>query len=327
MKKLLKVKSIFVALAVVLGLLCVPLTAIAAETNTGSISVHYPIANANVLLYRVADYNGDDTYSLTGQFADYPVDVASEAAATTLENYVQADGIKPDAKATANAKGDVVFDDLKTGAYLVIGECVETDDDYLYYPVPTLLSLPHWVDGQPTWSVDVNGKTEKVEKPSELSLSLLIAPDISFTPDVEEDDDSDTFPTEIDVDVYHSDGLYEKADEAPEEDYYTTVTVKESEDWQADIEEVPYGGDWAIKPEVPDGYTVSVSKERTEDDIHFKVVYTHVKEGTDGTTEHHTQTLPRTGQNWTLVSGLAGAGLVFLLVGAIRYKRSEDEEA
>lgn len=327
MKKLLKVKRILVTLAVVLCLLCVPLTAVAAESNTGSIRVHYPIANANVLLYRVADYNGDDTYSLTGQFADYAVDVTSEAAATTLDNYVKADGLTPDAKGTANGNGDVVFEDLTTGAYLVIGECVETDEDYLYYPVPTLLSLPHWVDGKPTWSVDVDGKTEKVEKPSELSLSLMISPDINFTPKVEEKDDSDTFPKEIEVKVYHSDGTYKKADKAPEKDRYTTVSVKEKENWKTKIDHVPYGGDWAIKPEVPKGYTVSVSKSRSKDDVRFKVVYTHIKEGTDGNTGRRTQTLPRTGQNWALASGLAGTGLLIMIVGIIRYKRNEDEEA
>ena len=35
--------------------------------------------------------------------------------------------------------------------------------------------------------------------------------------------------------------------------------------------------------------------------------------------------LPRTGQNWTLVSGLAGTGMVFLIAGTLRYRKNDEE--
>ncbi len=297
----------------VFAVLCPSVFAMAADAR-GSITVSFDYPTT-FSLYHVADYNGDGTYTLVGDFADLsetdesPVDLTSESAASTLENYVYA-GINPDQVEDTDESGNVTFTGLSAGAYLIMGDEVVAEDNQVYAPVATLLSLPGWnEDGTANWSKQVEVKKDVYE-------GFFRSMRFYCTRPVADDD----FPEELDVEVYK------------DEEHYKTVTVKEEEEWEGRLDEEGYEKYFSIKPEVPDGYTVEVKKHLSkEGTLIFKICYnkkevaTPTKKTTKTTKTKGKTVLPRTGQNWTLVSGLAGSGMVFLIAGTLRYRKNDEE--
>lgn len=304
----------------VFAVLCPSVFAMAADAK-GSITVSFDYPTT-FSLYHVADYNGDGTYTLVGEFAELsasdesPVDLTSESAASTLENYVYA-GISPDEVDDTDENGNVTFTGLSAGAYLIMGDEVVTEDNQVYAPVATLLSLPGWnEDGTANWSKQVEVKKDIYES---FFRAMRFYCGFNFSPVYDDD-----FPEELDVDVYK------------EEELYTTVTIREDEDWEfhlEDVEEEEFAKDtWSVEPEVPEGYTVEVEKHLDKKgNLIFKIYFTK-KEAVTPTEKKTTNlkktvknVLPRTGQNWTLVSGLAGSGMVFLIAGTLRYRKNDEE--
>ncbi len=304
----------------VFAVLCPSVFAMAADAK-GSITVSFDYPTT-FSLYHVADYNGDGTYTLVGEFAtalsksgESSIDLTSESAPSTLENYVYT-GINPDDVKDTDENGNVTFTGLSAGAYLIMGDEVVTEDNQVYAPVATLVSSGF---GTANWSQQVDVKKDIYES---FFRAMRFYCGFNFSP-VDDDD----FPEELDVEVYK------------EQEYYTTVTMKEEEDWEfhlEDVEEQEFAKDtWSVKPEVPDGYTVEVEKHLDkEGNLIFKIYYTK-KEVVTPTEKKTTQTkktvnkgktvLPRTGQNWALVSGLAGSGMVFLIAGTLRYRKNDEE--
>ncbi|MBP3299897.1 MAG: Cna B-type domain-containing protein [Clostridia bacterium] len=85
-------------------------------------------SDLTVKTYRVAEIFADGTYELTGDFADYPVNIYGitsktewDSAVAALVGYVEADKLAPTAEGVTDAEGKIVFDKLKTGMYLTLG--------------------------------------------------------------------------------------------------------------------------------------------------------------------------------------------------------------
>ena len=101
--------------------------------------------------YRVAELLPDGTYELTGDFAEYPVNIYGitsktewDSAVAALAGYVQADQLSPTAEGTTDSDGKIVFEKLKTGMYLTLGVRHETSElitvfDAFLTSVPTPL--------------------------------------------------------------------------------------------------------------------------------------------------------------------------------------------
>ncbi len=305
----------------VFAVLCPSVFAMAADAK-GSITVSFDYPTT-FSLYHVADYNGDGTYTLVGEFAtalsesgESSIDLTSESAASTLENYVYT-GINPDDVEDTDENGNVTFTGLSKGAYLIMGDEVVNEDGKVYAPVATLLSLPGWnEDGTANWSKQVEVKKDVYES---FFRAMRFYCGFDFSPVYDDD-----FPEELDVDVYK------------EEELYTTVTIREEDDWEfhlEDVEEEEFAKDtWSVEPEVPEGYNVEVEKHLDKGgNLIFKIYFTK-KEAVTPTEKKTTNlkktvknVLPRTGQNWTLVSGLAGSGMVFLIAGTLRYRKNDEE--
>ena len=79
-------------------------------------------------VYRVAEVSASAKFTLTGDFADYPVQVNGldssgwRALAQTLDGYVARDRLKPLDKEKTDRDGEAVFTGLKPGLYLVTGD-------------------------------------------------------------------------------------------------------------------------------------------------------------------------------------------------------------
>ena len=113
-------------------------------------------------LYRVASISDTAKFVLTEQFQGVAVSLQTltqeewKEFAQQLTNYILKvkSKIEPLAVQKTNNKGEVMFSDLPTGLYLVVGEGVE-DGNTTISPVPFLVSLPSRNEEQ-EWQYHMN---------------------------------------------------------------------------------------------------------------------------------------------------------------------------
>jgi len=106
-------------------------------TRPSSLTLQYahnqtPFAGLTVSSYRVAEVAPDGTYTLTGDFAGYPVRiyaVTSQAEwrkiASTLAAYARADRLTPTCSGLTDQNGTVSFGDILPGMYLTLSVTVD----------------------------------------------------------------------------------------------------------------------------------------------------------------------------------------------------------
>ena len=109
-------------------------------------------------LYRVATFNDDDSFTLTGDFAASNVEIgditmASEwaDAATKLDAFARKGGLEPQAQATTSSAGVVSFSGLEPGLYLV-ARATGYVGDTPYSNAATLVSLPGETSTGDAWN-------------------------------------------------------------------------------------------------------------------------------------------------------------------------------
>lgn len=113
-------------------------------------------------------------FTLAGKFADCPVSLENldtegwKTAAQTLAVYAEkgkAEGtITPDQIGMTDENGDLKWENLGTGLYLVLGSKTE-DETYTYEPTPLLTALPNWENDTWNHNVTLNPKFDKTKKP------------------------------------------------------------------------------------------------------------------------------------------------------------------
>lgn len=98
-------------------------------------------------IYHAADRKGDGQYALHGDFSKYMivVDASSDSAlaitAQTFCVYAELDqSIVPVAEADSNAQGDLTFENLEDGMYLVCGDTYQLGNTY-YMPSPFMIEV------------------------------------------------------------------------------------------------------------------------------------------------------------------------------------------
>lgn len=293
MKPMKKALSLLLLAAMLLTLL--PVFALAAE-QTGSITYSYVVPGAAFRLYLVGKAE-NGTITLTGDFAEDPVDPESDGAAMTLAGFAFRDGRTPAAEAVTDDNGTVRFENLPEGVYLLVGQRAVTEK-YTYTPQPVLLVLPTTLDGSPVWDIRVNGKYDQTENQEKTSVSVLKI--------WEDDENTDARPNEILVQLLRDGQVFD------------TVKLNRENNWNHTWTELDGTRDWTVVEQtVPDGYRVSISGNGTG----FVVTNTYT-----GPKEPEKPHLPQTGQLWWPVGLLAVAGLVLIVVGLIRRRGGEDYE-
>ena len=142
--------------------------------KTCSLTVDYHgFSDVEFSLYRVASISTAEQFTLTGDFARYPVSVNGlnsagwNALASTLTSYVGMDAIQPLNTGKTSAGGRLTFANLQTGLYLVIGKSHTESDGWIYTPMPFLVSLPGRTVGGGGWNYDVTAtpKYSRVQVP------------------------------------------------------------------------------------------------------------------------------------------------------------------
>ena len=292
-------------------LFCVMLlqqTVFAADPEqTGSIRLNYSaVDNAEFKVYRAGEITDNWEFVLTGAFQDIPADLndldteAMTELSETLAAYAAADGIEPDYSGRTDENGQVVFEGLTKGLYLIIGESVIWDG-MRYDPVPFLLTVPSQ-DAEGEWNyqteADVKYETSIPEKEeTEYKVVKYWVGDGS----------GNARPVQITVDILRDGVLYD------------TQTLTAENNWSYSWTAEDNGSVWqVVEREIPDHYTVKVEKNKTM----FLLTNTYA-----GDTPEE---VPKTGDSSVPllpVTLLSLSGMVLILAGlAVRGRREKDDE-
>ena len=316
----------------VLGMLLSMVTATvsaAAQIDTGrrgSLSVYFgeggeDFAGVEFSIYRVASVSASGIYTLTGDFADYPVTVNNltssgwRALAQTLEAYVSRDGLRPLDTEETDRSGWAEFRQLRTGLYLVSGEQY-ADGDTVYTPEPMLVSLPGQdEDGEWEYHVEAICKyDEDSEPPSDDTVRRKV---------LKIWDDSgnrDQRPAYVRVQLLRNGRVVD------------TVRLSEDNNWQYTWNDLDADARWqVVEDQVPDGYTVSIDREG----ITFVITNTYPPEEPDRPPrpdepeepdEPDEPHLTQTGQLWWPVWALGFCGGAMIAAGLlVRHRRHDNE--
>lgn len=124
----------------------------AVDTQFGSLKLiceHENVGLAGITwkIYKVGEKNGSG-YTLTEDFADYPVDLskimentdAMTEAASTLSNFVVFDDLPPSTGGRTNDSGVLTVKSIETGLYLAVGTKLKIGT-ISYFPTPFLIEV------------------------------------------------------------------------------------------------------------------------------------------------------------------------------------------
>ncbi len=306
MKRMNKVrKSIVFSLAFVFAMIGIlaPVTSVQAEEKKASITVDFEgISDIEFRLYQVAVPDGNDGFTLIGDFKNYSVDLTDSQAAATLKMYVKRDGIKPVQKKKTSADGKLTFEGLPVGEYLILADnFTKNYKDYQMNPI--LLSAPG-IDEKTNefiWDVEVAAKYDAVPVKTEVSVQKIW-----------KETDSSKRPDSIVVQLT-KDGLVEEE-----------VTLNEKNQWRHTWTNLEASSQWAVmEKEVPKGYEVIYSDQDTGNT--FVIVNKQkdtpptppptTKPPKPPTTPPTPPRLPKTGQLWWPVGIMLCGGMLCLIIG------------
>lgn len=243
--------------------------------------------------YKVAEILDDGSYKLTDDFKNYPINLNNmnssgwRALAQTLSAYVSRDKIKPLQKKETGVDGHLVFSNLSTGLYLVIGTQYMNGES-IYNPESMLISAPSMTEeNEYIYDVSVSCKFDYDNAPLEYI-------DIKVQKVWKDDGNENKRPDNITVQLIENGNIVD------------TVTLGRENNWEHTWESLNGKSVWQItESNVPENYTVTVTKEGS--------VYIFTNTYSQKTPDK----LPQTGMLWWPVPILAFSGILLLTVGLI----------
>ena len=299
------IRSCLCMLALLLAIMQ-PLTASAATvldpTAPCSLTLHYTkdgtaFGGLEIKLFRVAAFEADGSYALTGPFAEYPVrihDIQSQRewqeSTQALVSYAEADGLTPTATGTTDANGTVKFEDLVTGLYLIMGVRVQTPTErFQFQPFVAFLATPN-SDGTYTYDVEAYPKAGTVTPITQFRVIKLW----------NDTGSRQERPNSISVDILKNGVLHE------------TVTLSQENNWAYTWASTDLDAQWSVaEREVPAGYTVSVSFQNG--------AFTITNE-----CPPDPSLPPKTGDSttlWPYIASLIASGVGLVLLGSLRKRK------
>lgn len=292
-------------------LLCtLPFSASAASPidpqKEGSITLQYRhngmyFEGLSIKSYRIAEVFPDGTYSLCGEFKDYPVNIygiTSQAEwnriASTLSAYVAADEIAPTRRGTTDEAGTVEFSGLLPGMYLTTE--VRTEENGAITTFHDFLTvLPHpQEDGNHSYNIMAYPKCESyTPSPNEIEYKVV--------KQWQDTGHTEKRPKTVQVDIL-KDGVIAH-----------TQTLSAENNWCFRWAVEDDGSKWtAVERNIPKEYTVSVTQNGST------IIITNALE--------NDSIPPHTGDTtvlwpYILAMILSGLGLILLAIWGKRAKR------
>ena len=297
-----------------------------------SLTIDHVHSDVLFSIYRVADISDAVRFTLCGDFARYSdlqsmLDDAQWAdLAEVLDSRVVRDDIQPDATGETGKDGQLTFDDLKPGLFLLMSEPYRIGKT-TYYLNTSLVCVPGLTTDD-IWEYDVvvnpKGSSEKdPEKPkTEISVHKIWR----------DDGFREERPDSITVQLLRDDTVVD------------TVTLSAKNNWRYHWSKLAAGHRYrVVEIDVPQDYTDSYSREGDT----VVIVNTYlppqlpeepdkpqppnnpekpdIEDIPDEDVPLDKPTLPETGQLWWPVLLLTAVGLALILVGVIRYKGDSHE--
>lgn len=324
MKQRNPIKSVIFLLLSVILLLPVPVSAAGAvdveakssltisSTNNGTV-----LSGQEFELYYVAEVSPYSEFTLTSEFAQYPVQLDGldqtgwREVSSVFAGYIQRDKIKALDSGKTDAQGILKFpqkqNSLKPGLYLVMGHSL-TQEGTVFTTDPFMLSLPGLDEVKNQWNYDitVTPKYESAPEQTDMTVKrkvLKVWKDTGY---------EEKRPDGIVMNLLCDGAVYD------------TVTLNEQNNWRYTWKELDGSRSWSVVEQEPEDYTVTMKREG----ITFVVTNTYKK--TDSTKNSSTPStdtkLPQTGQLWWPVPFLVAAGLVLCLLGVIRRRGTSNEK-
>lgn len=263
----------------------------AAADSVGSITVTNPVDQVNYRIYRVGSYE-NGVIEMDKEFRDVNLDDDLLAAAATIAERLGDE--KPLAEGVTSG-GKVKFSNLSRGIYLISGDPF-TYGSSEYHPVSTLVSVPMVTDGKVDFDVTVAGKYR--------AKSLI---DISVMK-VWKSDTEDIRPQSITVQLMCNG-----------ENYGPAVVLNKDNDWRYIWKNLSSTDSWYVQElAIPQGYTSVTTR------VQNTFVITNTRVLPPPTNPPYNPPLPQTGQLWWPVYGMSCLGLLFVAMGLIRRRKSEE---
>lgn len=291
-----------------------------------------PLSGAQFSLYRVGDITSSASCTLSGDFASYPVSLKDldstgwNTAANTLSVYITADKINAFQTEKTDSQGQIVFDNLLTGLYLLKAGNVIIGTN-TYRSAPFLVSLPA-LDEKGSWNYAVTAWPKTVS----------VTPDSSKTSN---GGGGDSQKLTV-VKVWNDEGYREQRPSDIEVallrdgEVYRTVTLSSSNYWRHTWSGLSTRYSWeVVEDAVPDAYSVTYTSE----DSVYTITNTVLTEILDGEvplsglnvpdSRIPLAGLPQTGLLWWPVPFLLLGGMLLFGFGYKDYysgKRKKDGE-
>ena len=259
-------------------------------------------------IYLVARMTMGGGFTLSDAFSDMPVDLGDlnienlQQLASTLEIYTLNKQIEPTGSDAVGSNGQVTFEDLEPGLYLVLGKTF-TFKDSKYNAKPFLLSLPYTNESDGQWIYDAH----------------VLA---KFTMDTS----SDEFVERKVLKVWKDTGNESKRPAnitvslLRNGEVYDTVLLSKENNWKYSWKQLSADDTWTVIEDVPAGYTVTIVREG----ITFVVTNTKPPD-TPPPPPDNPPDLPQTGQLWWPVPILGILGLLMIIAGLFFRRGAGDE--
>lgn len=257
-------KDLRFLLSMVMMIVAFQISALAAEPidpeKEATLTIIYkdqekPITGAVFQMYQVGDISENGEFTLTGEFAAYPVVIEDldstgwKALAETLYGYAKRDQLISVDEAETDAYGALKFPEqqehLTAGLYLIAGKR-HIQNGKIYTAEPFMAWLPDKNAVFDEWSYDVTAIPKHENTPEDAKPEVVKRKVLKVWKD---EGSRYKRPKEITVDLL-KDGMV-----------YDTVTLTEQNNWRYTWENLSGEYDWQIVEREATGYTVSVEKE------------------------------------------------------------------
>ena len=264
-----------------------------------------PIKGAKLDVYRIADRNGEYSFTLCDEFSASAVNIDCEEqsewnnCALALEGYALMQDIAPVTSGVTDENGTATFNSLKAGLYLV-SDCKVVDGDTVYTSEAFIVALPALdADG----SVTAYPKSIASEKTESVNVHVLkVWDDKGY---------ESRRPDGVKVLLLQNGEIYD------------SVILSKENNWAYTWEKLDADSVWSVTEEMTEGYTQKI--EHIGDS--FKITNTAIKDTPVPTpTPKPTppeKKLPQTGQLWWPVPALLCAGLLCVVLGIAGRKENE----
>lgn len=288
-------KRIALLSAMLLGLLCLPGPALAAEEEPRqdlTLTLCYEAEGASFEAYKVADIGEKNEMIPVEEFSFVNFDAEAEDLAETCANYIRAgrESLRPAAAASVSREGEALLRLKEAGVYLVLGEPCEYQGR-LYTTNPMLISLPFREDtGEWNFHPAANAKfrsepvpTATPEPTATPGPAVTPAPEETPEPTPEETPAPEDTPEPTlspspsptpgvslsAVKIWRDDGLYE---DFHDRDVYVelyrdgelcgTGDLTQENGWRCSWSDLPEDGEYSlVEPSVTQYYNVTITRE------------------------------------------------------------------